>query len=382
MRKQKDLFAALVSQDKLHPNFLKIMPQPGGEDFHRPTRITLQESFDKLPKPDGNFIKDFQSTGFDGRVWELYLNEMFHSVGLGVQQPFDRPDFLLSNGIDEVWVEAVTANASQVFTEDSATAELWDDQDEVAIKLGGPLRDKLKKKYWELPHVTDKPLVLAIADFHDASPGFRSSSHALERYAYGIHARLLSSVGEEVKYVQEMLAEHVGRKTIPSGFFKLDGAENISALLFDNAGTVAKFSRMGFIKRPVPGMIVTRIGIEYDDDPKAIMPRAFACFAEEDSEDWNDEAVVLHNPYAKHPLPENFFGTTAQDVYEDGNIRFFVCGPYTYASITEKFLCPPEQVPFYRAQRARAMEKWLREMDKLRPGMEARVVRAHRSRTS
>ncbi len=130
MSKQKDLFAALVSQDKLHPNFHKIMPQPGGEDFHGPTRITLQESFDKLPKPDGNFIKDFQSTGFDGRVWELYLNEMFHSVGLGVQQPFNRPDFLLSNGIDEVWVEAVTANASQVFTEDSTPAELWDDQDE------------------------------------------------------------------------------------------------------------------------------------------------------------------------------------------------------------------------------------------------------------
>ena len=256
MNKPKNLFDLLVSQEKLHANFHKIMPLQSGEDFHGPTRIALQESFDKLPKPDGNFIKDFQSTGFDSRVWELYLNEMFHCVGLTVKQPFDRPDFLLSNGTDDVWVEAVTANASQVFAEDNTSGELWGDQDEVAIKLGGPLRDKLKKKYWELPHVTGKPLVLAISDFHDASPGFRSSSHALERYAYGIHARLLSSVGEEVKYVQEMLSQHIGRKTIPSGFFKLDGAENISALLFSNAGTVAKFSRMGFIKRPVPGMIV------------------------------------------------------------------------------------------------------------------------------
>jgi len=382
VNKPKNLFDLLVSQEKLHANFHKIMPLQSGEDFHGPTRIALQESFDKLPKPDGNFIKDFQSTGFDSRVWELYLNEMFHCVGLTVKQPFDRPDFLLSNGTDDVWVEAVTANASQVFAEDNTSGELWGDQDEVAIKLGGPLRDKLKKKYWELPHVTGKPLVLAISDFHDASPGFRSSSHALERYAYGIHARLLSSVGEEVKYVQEMLSQHIGRKTIPSGFFKLDGAENISALLFSNAGTVAKFSRMGFIKRPVPGMILTRVGIEYDEDPKAIMPRAFACFVEEDSEDWNDEAVVLHNPYAKHPLPENFFGTTAQDVYENGNIHFFVCGPYTYASTTEKFLCPPERVPFYRAQRELAMKKWLRDMHELRPGMEARVVEAHRKRTS
>ena len=92
--------------------------------------------------------------------------------------------------------------------------------------------------------------------------------------------------------------------------------------------------------------------------------------------------MVLLNPDAKHPLPENFFGTTAQDVYENGNIHFFVDGPYTYASITEKFLCPREMVPFYRVQRALAMEEWLRDMHELRPGMEAVVVQAHRNRTS
>jgi hypothetical protein len=113
--KPKDLFSWLVPHEKLNTNLLKIMPHPTGKDFHGPTRIALQESFDKLPKPDGNFIKDFQSTGFDGRVWELYLNEMFRCVGLKVEQPFDRPDFMLSNGKDEVWVEAVTANSSQVF---------------------------------------------------------------------------------------------------------------------------------------------------------------------------------------------------------------------------------------------------------------------------
>jgi hypothetical protein len=198
MSKSKDLFKLVVSPEKLHPNFLKITPQPNEEDYHGPTRLALQESFDKLPKPDGNFIKDFQSTGFDSRVWELYLNETFRSVGLEVKQPFDRPEFLLSNGQDEVWVEAVTANASQVFTEDDSAAELWDEQDEVAIKLGGPLRDKLKKKYWELQHVSGKPLVLAIADFHDTSPGLRNSSHALERYAYGSQTEKMLCSPDEV----------------------------------------------------------------------------------------------------------------------------------------------------------------------------------------
>lgn len=234
--KRTNLFEPLVAPDKFHPNLSKILRQPVG-DWHGPTRIALQESFDKLPKPDGNFIKDFQTTGFDGRVWELYLNEMFRCVGLSVEQPYDRPDFLLSNTSGElVWVEAVTANASQVFEEKPEEESLWSGPDEVAIKLGAPLTDKLKKKYWERPWVTGKPLVLAIADFHDDSPGLRNSVHALERYAYGVHSRLTSSVGEEVRYVEEELAKHVGRKTIPSGFFKLEGAENVSALLFSNAG--------------------------------------------------------------------------------------------------------------------------------------------------
>jgi len=374
-----NLFEPLVPPDKFHSNLSKILPQPEG-DWHRPTRIALQESFDKLPKPDGNFIRDFQTTGFDGRVWELYLNEMFRSVGLSVEQPYDRPDFLLSNVRGEtIWVEAVTANASQVFEEKPEEEEsLWGGQDEVAIKLGAPLTDKLKKKYWERPWVTGKPLVLAIADFHDSSPGLRNSVHALERYAYGLHARLTSSVGEEVRYVEEELAKHVGRKTIPSGFFKLEGAENISALLFSNAGTIAKFSRMGFLKNPVSGMIMARFGTEYDDDPKAIMPAAFSYFVDEEVENWNDEAVVLHNPYAKYPLPDAFFGRTSFTIYENGRTAFFTHGNFIYSSVTEKLLCPEESKASYKMILALKLEHWLQNYDKARHEMEQRVVTAHR----
>jgi hypothetical protein len=377
--KQTNLFEPLVELDKFHPNLSKILPQPEG-DWHGPTRIALQESFDKLPKPDRNFIKDFQTTGFDGRVWELYLNEMFRAVGLSVEQPYDRPDFLLSNARGEaVWVEAVTANASQVFEEKSEAEEgLWSGQDEVAIKLGAPLTDKLKKKYWERHWVTGKPLVLAIADFHDSSPGLRNSVHGLERYAYGLHARLTSSVGQEVRYVEEELAKHVGRKTIPSGFFKLEGAENVSALLFSNAGTIAKFSRMGFLKHPVPGMIIARFGTEYDDNPKAIMPAAFSYFVDEEAEDWNDEAVVLHNPYAKYPLPDAFFGRTSYTIYENGRTAFFTHGNFIYSSVTEKRLCPEKDKTFHKTVFALDLEHWLQNYDKARHEMEQQVVTAHR----
>ena len=378
--KKRDLFQFCVPMDKLHRNLLKIMPQPNGEDFHGPTRRALQASFEKLPKPDGNFVKDFQSTGFDGRVWELYLNEMFRSVGLSVEQPHDRPDFLPSNRFEEsVWVEAVTANASQTIFESDAQG-WWEEQDRIALKLGGPLTDKLKKKYWELPHVQGKPLVLAVADFHDDSPGFRNSVHSLERYAYGRDAVLTSTAGEEVTYIEEPIAEHTGRKSIPSGFFKLDGAENVSALLFSNAGTVAKFSRMGYLKDPVPGMVLARFGTEYDDDPKAIMPKAFAYIVEEDSEGWNDEAVVLLNPYAKHPLPEHFFGSTATSAYAEGRVQFVTYGDFIYASVTQKLLCPKGTEARHKRLLIKQLESWLAKYNKERRRMEHRVVEAHQDR--
>lgn len=276
----------------------------------------------------------------------------------------------------------MTANASQVFDEnsnDDKEGTLSEQQDEVAIKLGGPLTDKLKKKYWDRPWVSGRPLVLAVADFHSTAPGLRNSVHALERYAYGLNARLTSSVGEEVKYIQEEIAKHVGRKSIPSGFFSLEGAENISALLFSNAGTVAKFSRMGFLKNPVDGMIIACYGTEYDDDPKAIMPAAFSYFVDEETEDWNDEVVILHNPNAKHPLPDEFFGNTASSIWKEGSIRFFYYGSFIYSSVTEKRLCPVGKEAFHKTIFALEREQWLQNFDRMRRAMKQRVVDAHQA---
>lgn len=38
-----------------------------------------------------------------------------------------------------------------------------------------------------------------------------------------------------------------GPKEIPAGFFRLPGAENISAVIFNNSATISKFNRMGLL---------------------------------------------------------------------------------------------------------------------------------------
>jgi hypothetical protein len=163
--RRHNLFSPAAKAERLHGNFKVV----AGYEAYEPARETLSAAFRLLPSPDPNFIKDFQTTGFDARIWELYLAAYFNSVGLSIEQPHDRPDYLLSRHADRVWVEAVTANPTQLATP-SQPEGYWEAQDSVAIKLGSALWSKLNKRYWDLPHVRAMPFVLAIEDFHGASP--------------------------------------------------------------------------------------------------------------------------------------------------------------------------------------------------------------------
>ncbi|RWJ58980.1 MAG: hypothetical protein EOR33_31850 [Mesorhizobium sp.] len=65
----------------------------------------IDEIAEKLVDVDGNFVEQFQSTGFDARTFELFLNTMFAEQGHEVVRDYDRPDFLLRRDGIEVFVE-------------------------------------------------------------------------------------------------------------------------------------------------------------------------------------------------------------------------------------------------------------------------------------
>ncbi len=147
----------------------------------------MQVVFDQIPRLDGNFVRDFQTTGFDARVWELYLFAWANASGYEVRRPYDSPDYLVVRKGHEVWLEAVTANPTvgqpqpvRLDPNDHEYLEAVRNRDfhQLPIKFGSPLFSKLKKKYWELPPVQGTPLVFALSDFHDPSPA-RHSSHPL-----------------------------------------------------------------------------------------------------------------------------------------------------------------------------------------------------------
>lgn len=340
-----NVFEQVVTDAKLHPQFADLRRLEG----YAPARAQIDEVAGSMTDTDGNFVEQFQSTGFDSRTFELFLQAMFVEQGHAVSRDYDRPDFLLRRDGVEVFVEAVTANPSgqsagqpyRTFPEPRAGVDIAAYyRNEVPIRLGSPLFSKLNKRYWDLPHVAGKPLVLAIQDFH--APGsLTSSSSALSMYLYGTMATSSKNAEGRLSVGRVPIEKHVGSKEIPSGFFSLPGAENISAVLFVNSGTAAKFNRMGQQGRHRSDEVrLFRYGTHYDWNPDATSPRSFLYEVgdpEAPRETWRQGTDLIRNPNALHPLPVEWLGAAAETSLTDEQIvpLFAVGEPFfPYMSIT------------------------------------------------
>lgn len=157
--------------------------------------------------------------------------------------------------------------------------------DYMPMKFGSSLTSKLNKKnkkgrsYWERGDAGDKPFLLAVADFH-ISGGFGGeigsmtfTHSALWPYLYG-HRVEWEMVDRQLVVRAVKGADHTYKgKIIETGFFDLPGAENISAVLFSNAGTLAKFDRMGIAAGFMPeGFTYLRRGLRFDPASRAPCP--------------------------------------------------------------------------------------------------------------
>lgn len=317
-----DIFAKLRPDSELHPQFLKTRDDP----MMAPARAVLQEIASSMEDPDGNFVEQFQTHGFDARTFEIYLQALFLEGGHHIDRSHDRPDFLISRDGLTVAVEAVTANPppkKDYQPYELIPSELPRTRDdvfrylkhEVAIKFGSPLFSKLRKRYWELPHVAGRPFVLAIETFHGGALNLSSTS--VSQYLFGVDHSFRFEEGGDLIVEGEAIREHVGSKTIPSNFFGQPDAEHVSAVLFCNAGTIPKFGRVGHqSKHRSRNVRMVRYGTCLDHDPNATEPEQFAYEVGDPdvpAEPWRDGAVLIHNPNALHPLPAEWLGASAEE---------------------------------------------------------------------
>lgn len=334
--------------EELHPNFKLLLDTPG----RAPARAVFKELGPWLAPSDPHFVQEFQTKHFDQRLWELYLWAVFRELGYDVTQP-EAPDFHIVSPRGEFTVEATTCAPSEggVLAEHPDPKNLAEMktflQDYMPMKFGNALTGKLNKKnargesYWERGPGAGKPFVVAIADFHkpggDGEIGSMTyTQEALWLYLYGRRIEW-EFVDEKLTVRTVKIEDHTYKtKTIETGFFDLEGAENISAVLFSNAGTLAKFDRMGVDAGFAPDdHRYRRVGFRLDPDPNAVVGQIFSEEVVADSEElWSDELQVFHNPRANFPLSLEAFAGATQHRFEDEQHVSYSTGTPVLSSYT------------------------------------------------
>jgi hypothetical protein len=308
--KPVDFFRPRVREEKLHANYRRLAT---GDDFAA-ARSVINELMRWYEDVDGNFIEQFQTTGFDARVWELYLYAALVEDGLHVTRPAPAPDMLAGGLFGDFALEATTIQPSKPSGGQAVRPPVPQTRMDLEayvrqylpIRYAGPLSSKLRRRYWDFPSVNGKPLVLAIQDFH--SPLSMVYSYpALPIYLYGFAQvpQRDSDGGLTVNAVR--IPEHRwGAKVVPSGFFSLPGAEYISAVICNNSGTINKFNRIGVGAGFGSGRVtLVQSGMVGDPDPHSSEPLPFErVVAEGHPETWIEGMDVFHNPNAMHPLAE------------------------------------------------------------------------------
>ncbi|MBA3023187.1 MAG: hypothetical protein KKG03_00520 [Gammaproteobacteria bacterium] len=318
-----DLFTDMGKSDKeLHPQYVVLRDSP----HYAPARGQLRELQAAFVDPDGNFVEQFQTTGFDSRTFEFFLFAMFVESGHEIRREQHRPDFLIARDGLTAAVEAVTASAPSndglqpyFAVPEGQTKQEREEyiRNNVPIRLGSPLFTKLRQRYWLEPHVLGRPFVIAIQDFHQ-SGSLATSSTALSRYLFGFEQEWYHDENGKLIIMERGVDYHrVGAKEIPSGFFNQPEANNISAILFCNSGTIPKFARMGHegIHRSKAVRMI-RFGTCYQHDPNASLPEGFIYEVGEPingRETWREGTALIRNPNALIPLPDEWFGAAIEE---------------------------------------------------------------------
>jgi hypothetical protein len=303
-----DFFTPVAPEERLNSDFLKLMNLEG----FSPAREIISAMMYYFNDVDGNFVEQFQTTGFDARIWELYLFAAFHELGFGFDSTHSAPDYHCFGIGSEFLVEATTVNPTKrggvpVIVQVPENPQLQESyfQNYLPIKFGSSLYSKLQKKYWEREHVCGKSLALAIQDFQ-APASMNISSNALLEYLYGQRHDPQSTSNRTTP----IRSHEYDGKSIPSGFFKLADSENIAAVFFNVSATISKFNRMGCLAGFGSDRVkLTRIGPWYNHSDNAETPefRTQEVVVSKYSETWVEGLSVCFNPEAKHPFDPNIF---------------------------------------------------------------------------
>lgn len=339
-----EIYQHKVAENKLDSKFKLLSESP----LFDPAKTIIANICALMTDGDGNFLKDFQSTGFDSRLWEIYLFIFLVENEFEIVNEENRPDFHVRKNGYEFFIEASLSaeKENELYSEEFIKQSVENNDLEIqnlltnyySIRLGSVLFSKLNKKYWELPWVQDKPLIIAITPAHNYMAKFLPDAKIME-YLYGI--KIVTQETEDgLEHIRdEVVEEHkFGDKVIPSNFFTHPDTENISAIIFTNNCDLHKFNRMGYEHSLTDeDIIMVRSGYKYDDSKDNAKAKDFAYQVKKghSTEDWNESLTIYHNPNAKIPLDRKAFINVRQMwVNDEGQFEGIMMKNFVYHSIT------------------------------------------------
>ena len=303
-------------------------------------RMMIIEALEKFVDADGNFIEQFQTTAFDQRLWELYLNTYFDEEGFSVDKSKAIPDFIISKEGVKIGVEAVTSankNPSTSPTQETITEMTKEIRDEIFLGYSSALTsNKLARKYWDLDYLSGCPLVFAVENFR-TNFALMNGTSVLCDYLYGLEPDPTKTTFEHVKGRDVIKANG---SVVNTGFFYLPEAENVSAVITSAQGTLPKFNRIGIYKGYGPANVYGfQYANLYNREPNARKPKPDCRLISPGmgAESWAEGIAIYHNPNAKIKLPYELFPNASHTSQKGAYLYSVIPTDFSFNSLTSFF---------------------------------------------
>ena len=303
-----DLFKPIVAPDKFHPNFANCIARPNAYD-----NALLAKWADGFIDRDGKFVEEFQTT-FNSCFWELYLHAVLKEAGCKIDFSHYAPDFVVTDPVPFLMEATVALNAKNALPEwspldlNNRPRDLNEFNRVAMIRLLNSISDKTKKyteKYQKLPHVADKPFVLALTPF-DRPFFYLQVQRAIEAVLYGFYVDEQEHIddpskGWEIKGQRLRVVRKDNGVELPLGIFTDASHAHISAVVFNSSATWGKVRAL--CDDPYPFIYFSACRVDPRRDYMLVFQGAKAVY----QETLFDGLRVYHNPHATYPLDQRVF---------------------------------------------------------------------------
>ena len=299
-----NLYEPQVPAERQHPIFKMIL-----QDCFTPERAVLEQWAKDFNDRDGKFVQEFQMN-FESCFWELYLHAVLKEWKLPVNMSYHTPDFMVEGnypfGLEAtIAASPVGGKAAFGFSKEDIPDCFTQFNIGATLRICNSFDSKIKRyreHYANLKQMKNKPFVIGIAAF-DRPMAHLAGSHPILTALYGLYYDEDATLGdaEEVVSYNVSTAPKNENVHIEVGLFCNDKYSEVSAVIYSSVATWGKIRALA--DNPEARTIYSTV--------HAIEGQLLANIRSQSKRDYiehlMDGLFVLHNPFARYPLPASLF---------------------------------------------------------------------------